>query len=213
MKSKDTHLLEEAYEKTILLETEKWVRDYLERGSKGDLDLQKSYITELPENLVVNGSLDLNCCSKLKALPKGLVVKHDLDLYGCGFIEEFPADAKVGGTIDLRGTRIKVLPSNLNVGGSLYISRYTRLSENTTIALTLHVDTPFLKKAEPLPKGLKVHDLYSPQLELEELPDDIEVIDRVMSQKFSEEEAKKYIARRNKVSKIENNLPEIKGLF
>jgi hypothetical protein len=213
MKSKDTQLLEEAYKRTLLLETEKWVQEYLERGSKGDLDLDRSYITELPDNLVVNGSLDLNCCSKLKALPKGLVVKHDLNLYGCGFIEEFPPDAKVGGTIDLRGTRIKVLPPNLNVGGSLYISRYTRLSENTTIALTLHIDTPFLKKAEPLPKGLKVHNLYSPQLDLQELPDDIEVIDRTMSQKFSEEEAKKYLATRNKVSKIEKNLPQLKGLF
>lgn len=213
MKSKDQLLLEEAYGRTMLLETEKWVNDYIERGNRGDLDLQRSYIERLPDNLVVNGSMDLNCCSKLKALPKGLVVKHDMDLYGCGFIDELPADAKIGGTIDLRGTRIKVLPPNLKVGGSLYISRYTRLSENTTIALTLHVDTSFPHKAEPLPKGLKVHNLYSPRLELKELPDDIEVTDRVMSQNFSEKEAKEYLAKRNKVSKIEKDLPEIEGLF
>lgn len=213
MKSKDQILLEEAYGQTMLLETEKWVNDYIERGNRGDLDLQRSYIERLPDNLVVNGSMDLNCCSKLKALPKGLIVKHDMDLYGCGFIEELPADAKIGGTIDLRGTRIKVLPPNLKVGGSLYISRYTRLSENTTIALTLHIDTSFPHKAEPLPKGLKAHNLYSPRLELKELPDDIEVTDKVMSQNFSEKEAKEYLAKRNKVSKIEKDLPEIEGLF
>lgn len=213
MKSKDQNLLEEEYERITLLETEKWVQEYLDRGNKGDLDLDRSYVTELPDNLVVNGSLTLNCCSKLKALPKGLFVKHDLDLYGCGFVEELPADAKIGGTIDLRGTRIKVLPPNLTVGGSLYISRYTRLSENTTIALTLHVDTSFPHKAEPLPKGLKVYNLYSPRLELHELPDDIEVTDRIMSQNFSEEKARKYINERNGINKLEKEFPEIRGVF
>jgi hypothetical protein len=214
MKTKDQIMLENAYEQIQHKQIDSRIENYIKKGSKGNLVLERSpLLTHLPDNLHVNGDLDLNCCSKLKSLPKGLVVNGCLNLYGCNFVEEFPSDAIIEGTIDLRGTGIKVLPPNLHVKESLFLSKHTRLSENTTIEDVLHIDTYYNTNMEPLPKGLTVSTLYCPQLELEDLPNDIKVKVKVQSQRFSEEEAKKYIDEKNKIDKMEKKLPEIKGLF
>jgi len=213
MKSNDQILLENAYEQVQQKKLDWRLEAYIEQGSSGDLSLDRVPITELPDNLVINGSLNLNCCSRLKALPNGLTVNGDLDLYGCGLIKELPLDAKIRGTIDLRGTSIKILPPNLHVKGSLYISRQTKISDNTTVEGTLHIDTYYHKYLEPLPKKLKVNSLYCPNLELQDLPDDLEVKDAVQTRRFSVEQIKKYLDERNKISKLKEKLPELEGVF
>ena len=50
----------------------------------GYLDLTGcTELTELPDNLTVNGSLDLKGCTGLTALPDNLTVNGYLDLSGC----------------------------------------------------------------------------------------------------------------------------------
>ena len=77
MKSRDQQLLEEAYKLTI---AQQRVRDYIQGGSKGDLKLDhlRGNIV-LPDNLTVNGMLDLSY-TKIKALPNNLRVRSHLDL-------------------------------------------------------------------------------------------------------------------------------------
>ena len=64
---------------------------------KGDLDLSRSGITSLPEDLKVGGDLSL-FDTPITSLPEGL---------------------KVGGSLDLRGTKITSLPNDLKVEGTI----------------------------------------------------------------------------------------------
>ena len=59
-------------------------------------------IEKLPDNLTVNGKLDLDSCKNLQSLPNGLKVKNSLDL---------------------RNTNITSLPSDLEVNGDLILYR------------------------------------------------------------------------------------------
>ena len=108
---------------------------------KGDLVLEESNITSLPEGLKVGGSLNLASCIDLKSLPdnlkvgenlslsetrfrflpKGLEVGGTLDLYASE-IDSLPKDLKVGGDLNIEGTYIELLPSGLQVGGDLYLN-------------------------------------------------------------------------------------------
>jgi hypothetical protein len=72
-----------------------------ELNIKGDLDLEFSKITSLPEGLVVEGDL-LLLESTITSLPEGLRVGRDLDLNWC--------------------INISSLPKGLIVGQNLYIS-------------------------------------------------------------------------------------------
>jgi hypothetical protein len=71
-----------------------------ELNIKGDLDLEFSKITSLPEGLEVGGNLYLYE-SKIESLPEGL---------------------KVGGFLDLGHSNITSLPKGLKVRGRLFIS-------------------------------------------------------------------------------------------
>jgi hypothetical protein len=71
-----------------------------ELNVKGDLDLEFSKITSLPEGLVVGGNLYLYE-SKIESLPEGL---------------------EVGGFLDLGHSNITSLPKGLKVRGRLFIS-------------------------------------------------------------------------------------------
>ena len=83
----------------------------------GDLDLTRTNITALPDNLTVGGSLDL-AGTKIKALPDNLTVGGSLYLSYTD-ITALPDNLTVGGSLDLAGTKIKALPDNLTVGGDL----------------------------------------------------------------------------------------------
>ena len=118
MRDNDTHLLEEAYVKMFEAEKlliprrskeeraknhqialQRQIQQYIKNGSKGDLDLARTPIQSLPDNLKVGGDLDLRY-SQIKSLPDNLTV---------------------GGSLDLAGTPIQSLPANLTVAGDLYL--------------------------------------------------------------------------------------------
>ena len=76
---------------------QKKIQQYINGGSKGDLDLRNTPITSLPNNLKVGGDLSLRNSS----------------------ITSLPNNLKVGGYLDLEDTKITSLPNNLKVGGYL----------------------------------------------------------------------------------------------
>lgn len=101
---------------------------YIKDGSRGDLDLSNTSITQLPAGLKVGGSLYL-IDTPIAQLPAGLVL---------------------GGSLDLSRTRIAQLPAGLKVGGSLYLSHNTRIAQlpaGLVVDGNLYlIDTPISKK-------------------------------------------------------------------
>jgi len=103
----------------------KEIQQYIENGSKGDLYLDGTPITSLPDILkYVGGDLNLYQ-SKIKSLPDNLKVEEHLVLANTP-IEYLPDNLKVKGSILLTRSAIKSLPDNFKVGRSLYL-------ENTSI--------------------------------------------------------------------------------
>jgi len=82
---------------------------------EGELDLQNSNVTKLPDNLTIgdyindysNSKLDISYCKRLKALPKGLKVAR-IYAYNNGLIE-IPDDVQCI-YLDLQHTKVKQLP-------------------------------------------------------------------------------------------------------
>ena len=82
---------------------------------EGELDLQSSNVTKLPDNLIIgdyindysDSKLDISYCKRLKALPKGLKVAR-IDAYNNGLIE-IPDDLQCI-YLDLQHTKVKQLP-------------------------------------------------------------------------------------------------------
>jgi hypothetical protein len=89
----------------------------------GDLDLrERPWVTCLPENLRVGGTLNL-CGGPLESLPIGLVVRGDLVLRKTA-IAVLPEDLRVGGSLQLQEALIEALPPGLvanGVKGSLWL--------------------------------------------------------------------------------------------
>lgn len=83
----------------------------------GELTLKKAQ--ELMD--ANNGNLNLRGMSEITELPENLIVEGDLDLRGTGIIF-LPNDLTVKGNLNIEGTKIRILPSDLSVGGSLYLS-------------------------------------------------------------------------------------------
>ncbi len=119
----------------------------------GNLDLEGTDITELPDNLTVGGWLDLSYTG-ITSLPESLKVGGSLDLEGTGItslpdnltvggwlnlsymgITSLPDNLTVDGELSLRGTGITSLPSNLTVGRGLDLSYMgiTSLPDNLTV--------------------------------------------------------------------------------
>ena len=94
----------------------------------GDLDLDGTPITALPDNLTVHGSLDLNG-TPITALPDNLKVGEDLYLDNTP-ITSLPDNLTVGEDLYLGGTKITSLPDNLTVSGNLYLRRTQYLDKN-----------------------------------------------------------------------------------
>ena len=84
----------------------KKIQDYIDNGSRGDLDLSNTQITSLPDNLEVGGHL------YLYKTP----------------ITSLPDNLNVGGGLNIRNTPITSLPDNLKVGGVIYL-RNTPISK------------------------------------------------------------------------------------
>jgi hypothetical protein len=100
----------EERKKNHLISIQKTIQEYMKNGSKGDLNLQDTPITSLPEGLKVGGDLDLSN-TPITSLPEGL---------------------KVGGCLYLNNTPITSLPEGFIVGGNLHLNntpirkKYTR---------------------------------------------------------------------------------------
>ena len=70
----------------------------------GFLDLSRSKITTLPDNLTVDGYLSLSN-TKITTLPKGLVILGDLDLLNCKYLSYFHTDLVVNGNMVLNSKK------------------------------------------------------------------------------------------------------------
>jgi hypothetical protein len=164
-----------------------------QRVVKGDLDLQGTSITSLPQGLKVNGSLYLQK-TPITSLPQGLEVGGGLILHNTPitslpqglkvgralrldntFIASLPQDLKVGGDLWLTDTPITSLPQGLKVGGGLYLSGtpITSLPRGLVVGGTLYLlGTPITS----LPQGLVVDgDLILTGTPITSLPQSLKV--------------------------------------
>jgi hypothetical protein len=107
----------EEREKNHAIALQKKVKQYMAGGGEGDLDLNYTPITSLPQDLKVKGYLDLNN-TKITSLPKDLEVRGSLNLSSTP-ITSLPQGLKVGGNLYLN-TNITSLPRGLEVGGNLW---------------------------------------------------------------------------------------------
>ena len=67
-----------------------------------------------------DGNLCIRGMSDITELPENLIVEGDLDLSGTG-ITFLPDNLTVKGHLNIEGTKIRILPSDLSVGGNLYL--------------------------------------------------------------------------------------------
>ena len=106
----------------------------------GWLDVQETAITSLPDNLVVGGWLDVQETA-ITSLPDNLVVGGSLYLRGTT-ITSLPNNLVVGDWLDLHGTAITSLPDNLVIGGWLDLqgSAITSLPDNLVIGGSLDLE-------------------------------------------------------------------------
>jgi len=117
----------EERQKNYNIALQKQIQQYIKDGSKGDLDLNGTSITSLPDNLKVGGDLNLGY-APLTSLPDNLKVGGSLFLYFTE-ISSLPNNLKVGGSLSLYGTKITSLPNNLKVKGFLDL-RKTPISKS-----------------------------------------------------------------------------------
>lgn len=123
----------------------------------GILILQGKKVERLPDNFLVNDSLDLSR-TPIEHLPENLAVKGDLVLTGTR-IRALPDNFKVGGAIYAHDSALESLPDNLVVNGNLHL-------DNTPIEhlpANLRVDGNLYlmgSKVESLPANLKVKTLW-----------------------------------------------------
>jgi hypothetical protein len=78
-------------------------------------------ITKLPNDLYVDGDLNLWRCKQLTKLPDKLHVEGWLDIRECSQITELPDDLFVGGWLAFPYTNISEIPNNLYVHYDLYV--------------------------------------------------------------------------------------------
>jgi len=147
--TKNVNLMDD-WNKTSDKKTDKFsqlVWDYIENGSKGDLELIGSPNIKLPDNMVVNGELVL-FNSKIEYLPKNLTIKGDLTAHS-SMLKEIPTDIKITGEMSL-GKFVKTLPKGLHIK-SLYVEGLESLPNDIKIDGRLNVEkTPFAKKIQKL---------------------------------------------------------------
>ena len=117
---------------------------------EGYLNLDGTNITKLPNDLYVDGILDLRSCQYLTELPNNLHVTGDLLLADCKELRGLPDNLYFDGTLDLRGcAKLKGLPDNLHVKGSLGLddTNIAELPNNLHVKVNLHIyGTPLAKK-------------------------------------------------------------------
>ena len=108
------------------ISVEKRIKKYIKDGGEDNLDLYKTPVEKLPDNLQVGGYLNL-MRTPIEELPDNLKVGSGLYLTSTP-IKKLPDSLKVSGHLSLKDTSIKELPDNLQVGVSLDL-RNTPLSK------------------------------------------------------------------------------------
>jgi hypothetical protein len=106
---------------------------YINGNMKGNLDLDYTKVSYLPDGLKVGGFLDLNY-TPITTLPKNLVVGQSLYLNNTP-ITSLPEDLKVFDNINLCNTLITTLPKNLKIGGWLALKNTPIRNNHTTLEL------------------------------------------------------------------------------
>lgn len=123
-------------------------------------DLQNSSLKALPDNLTVNGDLNVSG-TKLKALPNNLTVNGSLTIANTK-IAALPPGLKIKGSLDISNTKISALPDNMEVG-TLNISGtpIQQLPNGLKATTLLNIsNTPITT----LPNDMKVTKvIYSPE--------------------------------------------------
>jgi hypothetical protein len=126
------------------------VLKYIKDGSQGDLDLRKTPLEYLPDDLIeVGGDLYLNY-SKIKKLPDNLKeIKGSLYLTNTS-IEYLPENLiRVDRHLYLSESKIKTLPDNLKIGINLFLrdTPINQLPRTLSIGLNLFIcNTPLSLK-------------------------------------------------------------------
>lgn len=94
----------------------------------------------------VGGALVLRSRTGLSNLPENLEVEGFLDLFGCTGLSKLPDNLKVGGNLNLAGcTDLTELPENLEVGGDLVLTdcpNLTCLPKNLKVERKIRSDSP-----------------------------------------------------------------------
>jgi hypothetical protein len=112
--------------------------DDVQYRHKGSLELGYEKIKKLPNDLYVDGSLDLDRCKRLTKLPDNLYVGANLSLIDTN-IKELPDNLYVGGNLILEYSKIASLPEGLKVWRSLDLSfsKMTSLPEGLEVVENL----------------------------------------------------------------------------
>jgi GNAT superfamily N-acetyltransferase len=108
----------------------------------GQLDLSHSNIISLPDNLYVKWDLDLSS-THIKRLPEGLRVGGSLNLWNCKYISTLPKNIRFPkGSLDISSSNIKSLPDNLYVAGNLNMlyTKIPSLPDNLYVGDNLYIN-------------------------------------------------------------------------
>ena len=140
----------------------------------GRTNLSFKDLASLPDNLVVEGTLDIRN-NPISKLPENLTVNGDL-FVGNTNITEIPSSIAISGTLFLDNSKVETLPPGLSVG-SLYLSesRITEIPADITIRYSLIVNHSQVSNfPDQLRTGL--NNLFVGNAPIQSLPDGLNVI-------------------------------------
>ncbi len=133
-------------------------------------------LRSLPDDLQVDGDLELQNCPRLEGLPTGLRVSGDLVIRGCARLRDLPTTMHVGGALKILGrTRLSVFPAGLQIGGDIVLHRAV---SSISPGLQTHGNLAILRCPElaRLPDGLSIGgDLILRRTGLKMLPSGLNV--------------------------------------
>ncbi len=156
---------------------------------RGDIDLSRTAVSNLPDNLTIEGSLRARHCTQLTELPAKLTVRRTLDLTGCASLGALPADLNVGEELILdECSSLAALPSywtksiscrdckNLSsikrmVIGHLNLTNCSRISCLPGKMFVRSLNLTGCKKLKSLPRDLMVRILNVADSGLTDLPE------------------------------------------
>jgi len=112
---------------------------------------------EIPDSLIVDGSLDLSETG-VTELPDGLTVGGDLSLY-CTRVKKLPKWLYVGGCLDLSGSDVIVIDECLTVGGIIHCNYTLAVSDVIQLDLVKQNKSNIALFQEPTADAIRLHDM------------------------------------------------------